>query len=392
VGGIGTGWMSAAFGWLPRASEQLGPLSSAAHFYNGLTHDPRYQFYFFRFLLGFFEGGFFPSVIVYIALWFRREDRAKAIAGFALAMPLSSVFGSPISGWLLRADWFGVVGWRWVFIVEGVVPILAGVATIFLLPNRPGDVRWLADDERTWLAAELDRERLEKKENKRVGWRTHLLMVLLLTAVYFCTNVTAYGLSTFMPSLFKQSLNGLPFWLQSWLGLTDHAEPAALEARRNLVASYLTCLPYLVAVAVLLFNGRHSDRKRERIWHAAVPMMVISLGIFTVWALAGWQLAAIMVLIFVVGGCAYTYIPPFWSIPTMFLGSGAAASAIGFINMTGNLGGSVGPYLLGRNSTKTDIWTALIYVAPWSFGGALILLGMDAFRRHKEALAQTSKP
>lgn len=389
LGGIGTAWMSSAFGWLPRASEHVGLLSSVAHFYNGLAHEPRYQFYFFRFMLGFFEGGFFPSVIVYIALWFRREDRAKAIAGFALAMPLSSVIGSPISGLLLRADWFGIVGWRWVYIVEGIVPILAGIATIFLLPNRPSDVRWLAADERSWLAAEMERERLEKNARSHVGWRNHLVMVLLLTAVYFCTNVSAYGLSTFMPSLFKQHLDKLPAWALSWLGLTSDVAPAVLEGRRNLVASLLTTLPFVVAVVVLLFNGRHSDRKRERVWHAAVPMAVMSLAIFSVWALAGWPLTSILILIFVVGGCFYTYIPPFWSIPTMFLGAGAAASAIGFINMTGNLGGSVGPYLLGINSKETDIWTALIYVAPFSFCGALILLGMDWFRRRKEASVQS---
>ena len=117
----------------------------------------------FAFCSGFFEGGFFPSVIVYLSYWFRTEDRAKAIAGFALAMPLSMAIGNWVSSWLIGVDWFGLVGWRWVFIVEGALPVLAGVMTFFLLPNRPAEAKWLADDERQWLAGELDREREQKQ-------------------------------------------------------------------------------------------------------------------------------------------------------------------------------------------------------------------------------------
>ena len=141
MGAIGTPAMSAVFGWW--------------------SHDPGVQLKAFRFLLGFFEGGFFPSVIIYLSYWFRTEDRAKAIAGFALAMPLSMAVGNWVSSWLIGVHWFGLAGWRWVFIVEGVLPVVAagGMTSFSSFGNRPSEAKWLADEERQWLAEEHARTR-----------------------------------------------------------------------------------------------------------------------------------------------------------------------------------------------------------------------------------------
>ncbi len=137
---------------------------------NDLPTNPKNQFYFFRFALGFFEGGFFPSVIVYLTYWFRAKDRAKAVASFMAAIPLSSRLGLPISGLLLPVNWFGLAGWRWIFILEGLLPIAAGIAVLWFLPNRPKDARWLPEDEREWLQAELDREQLAKQGHGHFEW------------------------------------------------------------------------------------------------------------------------------------------------------------------------------------------------------------------------------
>ncbi len=186
-------------------------------------------------------------------------------------------------------------------------------------------------------------------------------MVLLLTAVYFCQNMTAYGLTTYMPDLMNALLPA---------GLRDKA-----------TATLMATLPYYVALGAMLLNGWHSDRTQERAWHAAIPMAIMSLGIAAVWATFGHPAVALALLIFVAGGCIYTHIPPFWSIPTMFLGAGAAASAIGFINMIGNIGSGCGPYILGSKATQSNMAHALLNLVPWSFAAAIIVVLMDALRR-----------
>jgi MFS transporter, ACS family, tartrate transporter len=380
---IGTPVAAAMFGWLPHLNEGSGFFSGAAGFVNGLGHDPKCQFYFFRFMLGFFEGGFFPSVIVFFSHWFRPEDRARAMASFALAMPLSSVVGYPVSV-LIKNNiaWFGIEGWRWIFIVEGIIPVLAGIATIYLLPDRPSEVKWLTNEEREWLSGELEREKLQRKQLGHFGWHNHLAMILLLTAVYFCTNVTAYGFSTFMPTIMQSYLSGLPEVIRSWFGLTGKPDPQTLKDRQDFAATILATLPYCMSMLALLFNGWHSDKTRERTWHAAIPMAMGTVGVLLVWLCTGQPLLAILVIIFVLGACLYTHIPAFWPIPTMFLGASAAASAIGFINMIGNLGSFLGPNVIGEKA-DTSIPDALLRIAPWSIAGAAILVATSVFGRRR---------
>jgi sugar phosphate permease len=325
LGTIGTPFADRLFSWIPHIPAESGSVGSAtAQYINGLHDNPAYQFYFFRFMLGFFEGGFFPSVIVYLSLWFRTEDRAKAIASFMAAIPFSSMLGSPLSGLLLGVDWFGLAGWRWVFLTEGIVPILAGFVTIFFLPDRPAKAKWLSPDERDWLLAELDAEHLSKQGHGHWAWVHHLGMVLLLTLVYFCLNLTSYGLSMFMPAIIKSQTGA-----------------------SSLVATFLASVPFFMGLMAMLVNGWHSDRTGERPLHVAVPLCLLGVGIFMAALTDGMFLVPALIMMFWVGTCMYAHLPAFWPIPTMFLGATAAASAIGFINMIGNLGGSVGPMLVG---------------------------------------------
>ena len=408
LGTIGTPFASSLFAWLPQLPEQGGLvtavdgflrfdlLSGSAYFLNHLSDNPKYQFYFFRFMLGFFEGGFFPSVIVYLSLWFRQEDRAKAIASFMAAIPVSSMLGVPISGLLLPVNWFGLPGWRWIFILEGIAPIVAGFATLFMLPDRPHKAKWLPTHERTWLEAELEREHKGKQGHGHWVWVSHLGMVLLLTLVYFFLNLTSYGLSMFLPAIIK-----------SQSGLSNER------------ASYVAALPYLVAFVAMLINGWHSDRTGERPWHVAVPLAMLSLGIFSAALTDGMWLIPVLIMIFGVGTFMYAHLPAFWPIPTMFLGATTAASAIGFINMIGNLGGSVGPTIVGEAAKEqikpaivaamvghagmpggalplplplvadsaansllpTSFAPALLRLAPWPFAAAVVILVVGYLRR-----------
>lgn len=323
-----------AFGWTARLFDpemQLYWLGGLAHFNNNLYHSPEYQFYFFRFMLGFFEGGFFPSVIVYLSLWFRPEDRAKAIASFMSAIPLSLLLGSPLSGLMLQINWLGMPGWRWVFILQGIVPVFAGFATIFFLPDRPNKAPWLPPDERDWLMGELEREH-KGKEGHAHGhflWLSHVWLVLLLTAAYFCLNVYSYGVITFMPKILKDQTGLDDFW-----------------------TTVLTAVPYTMALIAMLVNGWHSDRTRERIGHVTIPLCTMGLFLALTGFCYGMPVWPILLLTVFVGMFMFAHLPAYWPIPTMFLGSLAAASATGFINMIGNLGGTLGPYVVGSAVTR----------------------------------------
>jgi ACS family tartrate transporter-like MFS transporter len=356
LGSIGTRFAAALFGWLPSLPEHgvWFALSGVTDFINHLHDSPKYQFYFFRFMLGFFEGGFFPSVIVYLSHWFREKDRAKAIASFMAAIPISSCLGNPISGLLLGVNWLGLPGWRWIFILQGIVPILAGFATLFFLPNRPAQAKWLPADERAWLVGELDREHKAKQGHGHGAWARHLGMVLLLTLVYFGLNLSSYGLSSFMPAIIK-----------SQSGVSDQ------------MASFLAALPYVMGLLGMLVNGWHSDRTGERVWHVAVPLALLSMGICLAGLLDGMPIVPVLVMIFCVGTVMYAHLPAFWPIPSMYLGAVAAASAIGFINMIGNLGGSVGPTVVGESSSgQTSFAPALFAIAPWPFLAAVIIVAL----------------
>jgi MFS transporter, ACS family, tartrate transporter len=389
TGLIGTPFASALFGWLPEMSadaafvrwldgagalllgwtQQLGCGagvlhlgSSAVDFCNGLPDTPRNQFYLLRFLLGFFEGGFFPSVIVYLSYWFRAADRGKAIAGFMAAIPLASMIGLPVSGLLLAIDWFGLPGWRWILILEGVAPILAVLAALFLLPDRPAKARWLPAEERDWLVVELAAEQRAKRNPGHGAWVRHMGIVLLLTIVYFCLGLTSYGLSMFMPAIIKT---------QS--GLSSQA------------ASYLAAVPYVLALLGMLVNGWHSDRMGERPWHVAAPLALLGLGVLLTASLDGFSVLPVLLMIFGVGTFLYAYLPPFWPMPMMYLGPTAAASAVGFINMVGNLGGSIGPIMVGNlTSEHDDFAPALLRLAPWPIVAAGIVVFVGCRRRPVE--------
>ena len=353
-GAMGTPLAAALLGWLPHGD------------------NPEYQFYALRFLLGFFEGGFFPSVIVYLSYWFRAEDRGKAIACFMIAIPVSSVVGNPLSGVLLGVHWFGLAGWRWIFIVEGVAPVLAGFATLFLLPDRPAKARWLPADEREWLRTELEQEHRLKQTQGHGALLHHVGMVGLLTAVYFCLNVSGYGLTSSLPPIIKS--------------LSDVSDQRA---------SFLAALPYGVALIAMLVNGWHSDRTGERFWHAALPLALLSVGL----GLTAWLIRVpvwpVVILIVVVGAGMYAYLPAFWPIPTMFLGATLAAVAIGLINMIGNLGGFLGPYIVGSlasgNADKTRYASSLSFLVLFPLISAVTVL-IVGYSRHRLLSKQPTLP
>jgi ACS family tartrate transporter-like MFS transporter len=318
------------------------------------------QFYLVRFFVGAAEAGFLPGVIVYLTHWFRYEDRGKAVAFFYAANPLSYVLGSPIAGLLLGLSWLGLRGWRWLFILEGVPAIVLGVITIFYLTDWPAQARWLPADERSWIAEQLQREKQTKDRRHSFSVLEALRNrdVILLTLCYFCAMTGSYGIAFWLPTILKR-LSGLS----------------------DLKVTLLAALPYLAAFITQQLNGWHSDRTGERRWHAAIPLFLCALALSLAVLNSARPIVAIGLFV-LVGGSFYGFQPCFWAVPTLFLSESAAAASIGMINSVGNLGGFVGPMVMGYLASRTHSFTAgLWYLVGSLITSGILMLTVGAGRR-----------
>jgi MFS transporter, ACS family, tartrate transporter len=311
------------------------------------------QFYIARFLLGAAEAGFFPGVIVYLSHWFRYRDRAKAVAMFMAAIPVSNIIISPLSGLILGINWLGMSGWRWVFILEGFPAVILGIVTLFYLTDRPKDAKWLADDEQAWITAELEREKELKKAQRTFSvWQAFRHRNVLLLAVgYFCAVTSAYGFNFWLPTIVK-----------------------SLSGYTNLQVSFISALPYCAGLAAMLVVGWSSDRTGERRWHTSFSLLAVSAGLFLS-ALFSDNIVLAVAFFCVAGAGLYSYLPGFWAIPAAFLTESAAAASIGLINSVGNLGGFVGPSVIGYLNQKTNsFYAGIIYLSCSALAAAVLIL------------------
>ncbi len=333
--------------WLARIIISWGILAVLTGFIQNDT-----QFYIIRFLLGAAEAGFFPGVIVYLSHWFRYQDRAKAVAMFMAAIPVANIFGAPISGLILGINWFGIEGWRWVFILEGFPAVILGIATIFYLTDRPKDAKWLEEDERNWISEELLKEKLMRKKAGELSiWQAlRHRNVIFLTLGYFCAVTAAYGFNLWLPTIIK----GFGY--------------------SNLQTSLISALPYIAGLFAMLIVGWSSDRTKERRWHTSLSLVVVCLGLlFGALARENVVLAVSMFCVACAG--LYSYLPGFWALPGTFLTEAAAAVSVGFINSFGNLGGFFGPYVVGYLDEKTgSFYSGLIYLSCSALVAAFLIL------------------
>jgi ACS family tartrate transporter-like MFS transporter len=348
--------------WIARIMITWGMITVLMAF----IHSER-QFYLVRFFVGAAEAGFFPGVIVYLTHWFRYQDRAKAVAVFYAANPISYIIGSPLAGLLLGISWLGLRGWRWLFIIEGIPAVLLGIFTVFYLTDWPEKARWLPADEQSWVTAELRREKEAKKSIRSYSiWQAlRHRDVILLTVCYFCAMTGSYGIAFWLPTILKH-----------------------LSGRSDLQVTLLAALPYVAALITQQLNGWHSDRTCERRWHAAVPVFVC--GIALAFAVIYRTNLTVSILLFVVaGGAFYGFQPCFWAVPTLFLSESAAAASIGLINAVGNLGGFVGPLVMGYLAGRTHSFAAgLLYLVASLFVSGLLMLAVGAKRipsNHEDA-------
>jgi ACS family tartrate transporter-like MFS transporter len=349
--------------WIARIMITWGLLAIAM----GFIKTP-IQFYIVRFFLGAAEAGFFPGIIVYLSHWFRYTDRAKAVALFMAAIPISNIIGSPLSGVLLGVNWLGIRGWSWLFILEGLPAVIFGVVTIFYLTDRPKQARWLPDEERDWITAELEIEKQAKLQSNplRILAAFKHREVILLTLGYFLVVTSSYGLTFWLPTLVKKA-----------------------SGYSNLGVGFITAIPWCLALLCMVLNGWSSDRTEERRWHTAVPIIFGAMGLLFSAVLEQRPAIAIAMLCVACAGLT-SYLPVFWTLPTRFLTGSAAAACIGLINSVGNLGGFFGPYITGYINTATgSFYGGMIYLCCSALAASLVILTL---RQTRNEYGQRSDP
>jgi ACS family tartrate transporter-like MFS transporter len=335
-----------------------------------------WQFYSVRFLLGLAQAGFFPGMAVYLTHWFPTRDRARALAYFFLAVPIAQIVSPLISNQLLKigsagnAALFGLVGWQWVYIVWGVPAVLLGLVVHSFLTDRPAQAHWLEPDER----AALERQLHEEKAIHRAGRHMTVLQalrnprVLVLSGAYFLALTGTYAVAFFLPSILETGYS---------LSLDTLA--------------WLLVLPPAAWLVGLVLVGWNSDRTQERRLHTAVPIAMGAAALATM-AVLGVPPLWFMVVLSIVAVCASAFLPAFWAIPNLFLTEAAAAGCIGLINSIGNLGGFLGPSILGVVKKHTGDFRAGLLLLAASMAVSAVIFRSLGLGRRPETLATPVEP
>jgi MFS transporter, ACS family, tartrate transporter len=317
-----------------------------------------HQLYAVRFLLGLAEAGYFPGILLYLTYWFRQRQLAQTVALFVTANPVANIIGAPLSGMILdHVHWLGLSSWRWLLILEGVPAIVGGVLTYFLLPSRPAEAKFLIPEERDWITTELSCEEQQKLATGGITVGRALVhgRVWHLTAINFAQLLGFYSMIFWMPQFVKN--------LSSQYS--------------NTMVGFLVMIPYLVGLPVMILVGRSSDRRLERRYHAAVPLMIASASLTLLSTSTSSSVFLSVLLWCLVASGIFSMWGPFWSLPNEFLTGFSAAAGIALINCFGNLGGFVGPYAIGAISKKTgSLQTGLALVGITLLTSAMLILAL----------------
>lgn len=332
--------------WISRIMLTWGIISGAQAFVAD-----EFSFYVVRFLLGIAEAGFFPGIIFYMTLWFPASYRARVVGLFMFAVPVSTVIGSPISGYLLNLHGaLGLEGWQWIFLVEALPALVMAAAVFFYLTNTPSEARWLNVEEKSWLRDRLDAERENREAHFKKGWLPSVfnMRVIALGLVYMAINIPQYGLSFFLPQIIKE------------FGVSD------------VEAGFIATLPYLVGGLGMITWSLHSDRTGERIWHCVIPFIAMIVGLSSAAVADGLQLK--MLALCVAAWGFFSILPIFWTLPTAFLSGAGAAAGIAAVNSIGNLGGYFGPQVFGilKTTTQSDA-AGFVFLAAVAAAGAILV-------------------
>ncbi|MDP9172546.1 MAG: MFS transporter [Planctomycetota bacterium] len=335
--------------WIARIMITWG-LCSAAMF---LTRGPR-SFYALRFLLGLAEAGFFPGIVFYLTYWIPVRQRARALALFLTATAISGAIGNPLAGLLLKLDGLaGLHGWQWLFILEGVPPIVLGILILSssALPDCPADAAWLSAEQVKWIEDELAREGEHPRASHVADLRAAADgRLALLSMIYFLLIMGLYGIVYWVPSIVK-----------------------SMTGSSNAMVGLMSALPFVIGAVTMVAIGAHADRTDERRWHVAVCALTGAIGIAALAASTGTAVGMTALCVAAVG--IFGTLGPFWAIPTRYLRGTAAAGGLAVINSIGALSGFVAPYAIGYAKDRTGSYAAglLVVAVSLALGSMLVL-------------------
>ena len=347
--------------WMARIMLSWGVIATAMVFVPNAT-----VLIVLRFALGVAEAGFFPGILLYLTYWFPQRYRARIVAMFMVAVPISTALGSTLSSLVIQygGGVFGLAGWRFMFLVEGIPALLLAVLTWFYLTDRPEQARWLSPAEREWLATELSREEAELQQAEHWTLRKALThrRILGLAAIYGGIAYGLYALGFFLPTIIA--------------GFQQQYGTRYSVVERGLI----TAVPYVFGAFAMVWWGRHGDRTGERRWHVALPTIIGGLAIPIALYLGNPFAAMTAVTVCAVGVLAA--LPTFWALPSTFLSGAAAAGGIALINSLGNISGFAAPYITGwlkdfTGTQRAGLWVVGVYMV-------LAGLGALALRRRSE--------
>ena len=335
--------------WIARIMVTWGIISALMALVSGV-----WSFYALRFLLGVAEAGFFPGIILYLTYWYPAKYRARFLAAFAIAVPVSTVIGAPISGLLLGLDGaMGLKGWQWLFVIEGIPSVVLGIVSWFYLTDRPAMADWLTAEQKAWLSSKLEGEIAAKQAaaHLTLGQALASPKVITLSLIYFG---------------FVGALYGMQFWL-----------PQIVKAFgfSNAQTGFVTAVPYLFGTVAMVFWARHSDATHERVAHVGLPLLVTAAALAVCGYMDNPYVTMVALVVAAIGTfCTFAL---FWTLPTAWLSGSAAAGAIALINSIGNLAGFGGPYLIGwvKEATGSTSTGLLVLAVLPLVGGLLVFLG-----------------
>lgn len=336
--------------WIARIMFTWGIFATAMMFVTNPA-----TFYTMRFLLGAAEAGFFPGIILYLTHWFPARERARAVGLFMTATAMAGVIGAPISSALLQMHGAaGIKGWQWLFLIEGLPAMVLAPVVLYYMTELPSDAKWLTAEERDWLTREMAAEHAQTEgAHVTLGAALTSARLWIVSLPYFCIVIAFYGVAFWLPTI-----------VQAGSGLS------------STMVVLLSAIPYVAATAGLAVIGSHSDHTGERRWHVAGPCLIGATGfILTILAprTPAFALTTLSIAAFGVWGT----LGPYWTLPTAFLRGTAAAGGIALVNSIGNLGGFVGPYLVGWIRDATGGFTAgLLALASILVIGAVIVLSV----------------
>jgi ACS family tartrate transporter-like MFS transporter len=333
--------------WIARIMITWGLVAGAMAFVTGPT-----GFVVMRFLLGVAEAGFFPGIILYFTYWFPKAYRSRVVSALYVAVPVSNAITAALSGWLLQLDGvLGFAGWQWMFLLEAAPAVLLAFVVLVYLTDRPAVASWLKDDEKKWLTSVIATERnaiVEKSGgHMSLGRAFSDLRVISLALMYFTIVTATYGITFFLPQIVK-GMKG-----------------------SDIEVGLISAAPYVVGTIGLLVWSWSSDKTRERKWHYIIACLLGAAGLAAAGFLGSSLMAVFAVAVATIGlyGCK----PAFWSMPSEFLTGTAAAGGIAMINSVGNLGGFVGPFVVGWIKDQTGgFGVALGFLAACAVLSALI--------------------